>query len=248
MGSKRDQMSNTDPFSRGNKVTPGLDMAALASKMAGGGKLDTATPPAQVDVPHGTAQLVIVDERTFQFGRVQLTPTELVLPDDLTEDEWFDIGYALLGIQSAIAWWLGDWLKDSDNRWQRSYAELAAQFEFEVQTAYDYASIARRVPRSVRRAELSFTHHRAVRALDTGDQEYWLDQAVIHQWSVADLRGAIKESRHGPDDPLTPLDEARRVLDRVHRSLVAQASTLAKHERQAIAAELENLARMIRET
>lgn len=54
-----------------------------------------------------------------------------------------------------------------------------------------------------RARDLSFSHHR--RAALTADPAYWLDQAVIHGWSVRDLEAAIAEAKE-------PVAEAVRAV------------------------------------
>lgn len=38
------------------------------------------------------------------------TPTGLNLPDDLSYNDWFEVGKFIARAHRAVAWWIGDWL------------------------------------------------------------------------------------------------------------------------------------------
>src|SRR5260370_14213899 len=56
----------------------------------------------------------------------------------------------------------------------------------------DYARVARRVPKEVRRSDLAFNHHRAVLRLDFAGQIYFLALAAEKHWTVPELQNAVK--------------------------------------------------------
>ena len=58
-------------------------------------------------------------------------------------------------------------------------------------TLMNYASVARRVPRSKRRAELSWSHHETVASRDFAEQDQWLDRAVTEGFSVEECVGSF---------------------------------------------------------
>ncbi|MCY0884251.1 MAG: hypothetical protein OWV35_00010 [Firmicutes bacterium] len=64
-----------------------------------------------------------------------------------------------------------------------------------------------------RAQDLSFSHHRV--AAMTADPGYWLDQAVAHGWSVADLQEAIREARDG----VALTDRALKARTRLERAV-----------------------------
>ena len=87
------------------------------------------------------------------------------------------------------------------------------------QTVENYASVARRVPLDVRRVELPFGMHEAVRALDREDQIRYLGLAVENSWDREQLRAAIKGEMTPAAEPgeqtvvEKPLTVAQRALE-----------------------------------
>ena len=48
--------------------------------------------------------------------------------------------------------------------------------------------------------ELSWSHHRAVAVLESHEQPEWLQKAIAENWSVRELKAAIKQSREAPTE------------------------------------------------
>ena len=57
----------------------------------------------------------------------------------------------------------------------------------------EYLRVSQRVPRSLRRKDLSWSHHRAVASLDVPEQRLWLKKASDEQLSHHALRDALRE-------------------------------------------------------
>lgn len=179
MATARERMSKTNPLKRDGKKMPTLaDMTGAMLK-----KKD-------VDIP---SSLVEVDESTLQYGRVQLTAVGLSIPDNLTEDEWYQMGLFLLRTDTSFKWWAGDFINYGENRkWGETYARLATQFEMGIKALYNIALVCRKVEFSRRRENLSFSHHQAVAALEPEQQTYFLDLSVQNGWTMRQLREAVK--------------------------------------------------------
>jgi hypothetical protein len=64
-----------------------------------------------------------------------------------------------------------------------------------------------------RAQDLSFSHHRI--AAFTDDPERWLSMAIEQQWSVQDLRDAIRAAK----DPVAAEATAQRAADRLERAV-----------------------------
>ena len=66
---------------------------------------------------------------------------------------------------------------------------------------------------ATRAQDFSFSHHRI--CAQTADPAHWLALAVAHQWSVDDLRHAIRDAR----DPVARDTAARRAAERLQRAV-----------------------------
>jgi len=64
--------------------------------------------------------------------------------------------------------------------------------------------VAQRVPRSRRRKGLSWSHHRAVAALDPPEQKEWLKRAVDDSLSHHQLREALRNGAAPVDREICP--------------------------------------------
>lgn len=78
-------------------------------------------------------------------------------------------------------------------------------------------AVALAIPHHRRRPALSWSHHQAVVALDSDDQDRWLAAAEANRWSVAALTGAIaaeaeadREEREPPLPLPTPWHQRHR--------------------------------------
>src|SRR5262249_25141501 len=78
-----------------------------------------------------------------------------------------------------------------------------------------------RVRPSVRRAELTFTHHDFVAKLKPNEQRHWLAEAVRNGWSADELRDQVNPDRvlpapvngHLPSIVKDALSGAREMMD-----------------------------------
>jgi len=61
----------------------------------------------------------------------------------------------------------------------------------------EYVRVAQRVPRSTRRKDLSWSHHRAVAALPPREQKTWLREASEARLSHAELRDRLRKGQTG---------------------------------------------------
>lgn len=177
MGGRRDKVANSKPLAR-----PAPSQAELSDAMLGRGA-------PIVEVP----TLALVTEGQLEFKRFTLTETELIIPDDVTLQEWAEVGRFLLSITTPIQWWLLDWLAVSENRgWGETYRQIADEFGVQVDTLWTYVSAVRSIKSSIRNRGLSLAHHRLVISMPDDDQRYWLQTAAMEGWTVSQMRAAIK--------------------------------------------------------
>lgn len=190
--SKRDERVDGDAFSF---VDPG------ALDAAGYGSAKDLLSIREVE------RMLVNDDGSFQYGRFWLSKTGLTIPEDITADEWGQMGLVLLHLQGSLQWLLGDWLAFGETRqWGETYRQVAEEFGKEVETLWTYTFVARSVNYSIRIEELSFSHHRLVAGLKTPDgspdvetQTYWLTQAKQNRWTLSQMREAMKD-----DPPALP--------------------------------------------
>ena len=129
------------------------------------------------------------------------------LPGEITETSWtppstmttvadFEACFRALGaMKKCTPFWVGDAVIAAEAVLGEAYPQAVAASGLKEQTVMNYASVCRRVPPHLRRAELDMGHHAAVMKLDEQGQEEWLEVAAAGTWTVAVLRRAIRGTR-----------------------------------------------------
>jgi hypothetical protein len=125
------------------------------------------------------------------LARVAWTPKS-----DLDYRGWVAAGHRLGAIGRGSQWWIGDWIRYGASRWGEKYAEAARITGYDPHTLRNMAYVASRFDLSLRRDNLTWSHHALLVSLDHREQNYWLDRAGHDRLSVADLRCELRAT-HG---------------------------------------------------
>ena len=143
----------------------------------------------------GTTNLATVEE-SITLGEpagVQRTRTGLTFSRTVTIDEWIDFGRKLKQVEGAIQWWIGDWLRYGEKTYGEKYAEALEATEYEEGSLRTIKWVSGAVEMSLRRDNLSWSHHKEVAALEPEEQAKLLDWTEKENVSVKDLRAEIKQ-------------------------------------------------------
>lgn len=153
---------------------------------------------------HNAEHGLIKIGNSWRFRRFELTPTHIVAPDDLSEDEANLLGQLLSAMDSAINFWIGDWCnmylgnEDVDQVRGQRYQELHESFGIPVRTLQDASSVCRILPVSERSETVHFSHHRLIAFLPKtlkGREQEFLSWVESTNASVRDLKAYIKSER-----------------------------------------------------
>ncbi|MFF4582192.1 LmbU family transcriptional regulator [Streptomyces sp. NPDC001389] len=130
---------------------------------------------------------------SFAGPQAEVRKTGMILPANLPERSWEQIGTNLRELGNSSAWWLADWLRfgEAAYGWRR-YKEAIERTGLDYQTLRNYAWVARRFDHHRRRDALSFAHHAEVARLAPPEQDYWLRKAEQQKWSRNELRRAVR--------------------------------------------------------
>jgi DNA methylase len=127
-----------------------------------------------------------------------ISATGWQLPKGLSFEQWAAAGQALMGIEGAVQWLIGDWWAYGEHKYaQRKAATESGGLleDLNFETAMNYGVVARAIETSRRREVLSFKHHTEVAALTPSQQDRWLALAERENLSAAMLRRAIKKDK-----------------------------------------------------
>jgi hypothetical protein len=108
-----------------------------------------------------------------------LSEVGLTLPEQISFEQWQQVGRELGRFQRASCWWIGDWWAFAEHRWgERKTAVESEDWPGPgFKASANAASVCRVFPgESFRRRELSFTHHAEVAGIeDEVERESLLD-------------------------------------------------------------------------
>lgn len=129
------------------------------------------------------------------------TPVSLVLPDDLPESGWVDVGRRLVPLAEAAQFWVGDWINFGIRRFgkRRTYELIREVTKLDDGTLYQYRRVAARVNPVHRVQDLSFFHHRVVESLPPEKQKELLARAAEEKLTASELARLAKPAKHAVD-------------------------------------------------
>jgi hypothetical protein len=119
---------------------------------------------------------------------------------ELDQQGWASAGRRLGAIGRGSQWWVGDWIRYGTARWGERYVEAARITNYDVHTLRNMAYVASRFKLSLRRDNLTWSHHALLAALTTDEQKRWLDRASKERLSVADLRMELRSMQRGAQE------------------------------------------------
>jgi hypothetical protein len=134
-----------------------------------------------------------------EIPEASFTETALSLPQNMGEEQWTALGGKLATIESACAWWVGDWILYGEQQYgkRKAYALAQAATRKSRDTLYQYARVAERFKSCTRVQDLPFSHHRAVERLPESDRALLLEEARAKGYTVEELtqRARLYEQR-----------------------------------------------------
>lgn len=152
-----------------------------------------------------------------------ITRIGLALPDDLSEQEWLDVGVQLKMAEQSLMWWVGDWARYG-SRFGDGYQQQMAVTGYSYSSVTNAVSVADRFDFYRRRENLSWSMHAEVASLAPDEQDELLDLAEAGELKGRkQLRAEVqrrKRTRTIPPLPAAADDrwdirtgDFRRVLD-----------------------------------
>lgn len=119
------------------------------------------------------------DDGTMVYKRFVMTATGMEIPEGCQKLEWEDIGGVLRHVDSALAWWVGDWAEYANKNLEMTYEQVSQWLggEYTTNTVEFYASVCRGVHGLVRNQAVSFSHHAKLAKFAEDLQAMWLNYA-----------------------------------------------------------------------
>lgn len=142
---------------------------------------------------------------TIDGTAVRVTEIGLHFDEEVTFEQWRDIGQKVGRVARTSLFLVGDWLIYGQDRWNggkrfekmpedeaERYLEAMKATGLELKTLMDAAYVSRNVPIQQRRPDLTFEHHKTVAKVKSEtEREEWLRKADSQGLSTRRLRKSI---------------------------------------------------------
>ena len=136
----------------------------------------------------------------IKYNKAVFQKNKLLLNDDITIDEWRELGQQLKQVEGSVQFWIGDWARFGDKKGftgkytdSKVYDELEDITGLERQTIKEFKWVAEKTS-SARADDLTFRHHREVAKLPPEKQIEFLSKASEEKLSSRELRDLIKKA------------------------------------------------------
>jgi len=142
-----------------------------------------------------------------------ISPVAWTVNGDMEHRNWVLEGRRIGAMGRGSPWWVGDWLLYGTARWGERYVEAGKITGYDAKTLRNMRYVASRFELSLRRDNLSWSHHSLLAALDIEEQQAWLDRAGVDRLSVDDLRDELRAARRGSYSAPDPEPQLPRAAD-----------------------------------
>lgn len=187
-------------------------------------------------VPEGA--IVRREDGALVYKRFVMTPVGMEIPQNMTREEWVDVGHVMKSLDSSVAWNVGDWAICALDGGMTA-AEIADEFGYDTNTIEVYVSVCRAIRGLIRNQASSFGHARLVAHLDESTQDYWLRLALQNGWTIKKLREMMHPKKGNPTVPAAK--QAAKYGSQVNKA-APNLSALDDKRRQQVAERAEWLA------
>ncbi len=124
---------------------------------------------------------------------VRLTATGLTITNpNMPLEEAETIGHVLGNMHKSIQFAIGDWLIFIEAVYPEEWSQMAEILGVSEEKCREYRRVASRVPKSLRRPNVDWSHHRAVAPLPPTEQKEWLKKVEVERMSHHALRDALR--------------------------------------------------------
>lgn len=143
---------------------------------------------------------ILSDNNLTTNEQFKFSSTGLQVVGHPTFEQWQETGQYLKYVESAIQWWIGDWLNYGDIRWGDMYTQAIEESDYAKGTLQNIKYVTGKIESSQRNENLSYSHHVEVASLDPPLQSELLNLAEEDILTVRELRQKVKKAK-GDDEP-----------------------------------------------
>jgi hypothetical protein len=163
-------------------------------------------------MPETMPDKLVANKRSMgSISAVAWTPRE-----DLDYHDWGVEGRRIGLMWRGSPWWVGDWLLYGSARWGEQYVVAAKITLYDPKTLRNLRYVASRFELSLRRDNLTWSHHALLASFESDEQHYWLERATADRLTVEDLRVELRSAQRGSHLSSCASDPGPTATARVH--------------------------------
>jgi hypothetical protein len=121
-------------------------------------------------------------------------------PPSLDIHGWAEYGRRFGRLGAGSNWWIGDWVRFGNARYDDRYKLAAKLTGLDKKTLMNLTYVSSRFPFQNRRPEVSWSHHAELTAFADSEQRRWLARVATDRLSLRDLRQELRASRRRSGD------------------------------------------------
>jgi len=122
------------------------------------------------------------------------------------------MGETLIRIDSAIQWWIGDWLNAGERNYGEMYTQALDETEYSYSTLRDYKWVATNIELSLRNDNVPFWVHRTIAPLLPEKQAEAIRQAAAEKWTVREAKSKVRQLQYEGKNPGSFLKGKYRII------------------------------------
>ena len=115
--------------------------------------------------------------------------------EGMERKDWKALWREIKEFRGSLNWFVGDWVNFGERKWGSKYAMAIEITDWEYQHLRNCSYVCANVHLSSREDKLDWTHHAVVAPLEREEQRKWLKLALEKDWSVSELRIAVRKAQ-----------------------------------------------------
>lgn len=128
-----------------------------------------------------------------QHNSVKISPTSLDLTENLSINDYMELGGKINSLHKSTPWLLADLLGYGEEKYGDQFSQIVDDWGYKSETLRNALYVSSRWPKDRRRPELTFAHHQSIASINPEIADKMLQIAVDKGLSVSELRVLKRE-------------------------------------------------------
>lgn len=138
--------------------------------------------------------LEVKNEKGKLIANLEINECSLIIPPNMTIEDWETVGLRLGELNKRMQWWIGDWLNFGEAQYGEKYSQAMDATELDYGSLRNIASVARKFPPKYRNPNVTFSHHAVLTTLELDDAKNVLKKIEEHGLTVKETREILKKN------------------------------------------------------